>query len=108
MTNNAADICAELKQIIDVWCFPDNATKKRIEEIQPFFITLTKILSKPISQVHGVSVLGKKEIHVSPLLPTLFVLNYHVRALAKKFFTFNKGNYVFKQGVIRPATTVYK
>lgn len=94
MMNNAAEICAELKQIVDVWCFPDNATKIKIDEIQAFFVALTKILPMPISQVHGVSMLGKKEIHVSLLLPMSGLLQ------KKNFFTLDKGNYLFKQGVI--------
>ena len=87
MTINANKILPNLKHLIYVWCYPDKETKANTEEIQPTFLALTKILSKEIFQAHVVTGLGKKVINESPLLPTLFVINYHIRALTKmKYF----------------------
>jgi hypothetical protein len=101
MTNNANKFWPDLN-ISLMSCVPQRRQLKWYWGNPSKLFDIGKILPKGIWHLHGVTILEKTNIHASPRLPTLFVIEYLIRALAKgRHFSMNK-KLVFKQGLIWP------
>jgi hypothetical protein len=96
LTESVHEACPQLPDLLQVWCYQIDCTKEDSQSVAPTFQVLTKSGGKTLDGVHAQKVLYRRDIWVSPLLPTMWTLLYNIKKhLDVKSFSMNRCN-IFK------------